>query len=225
MDVRTIKSGSGETTVLNTDEGRKRYATKGEALGIGIPALALGGLAFLRQGGFGGLFGGGCNEGVAVANEITAKEAYTKECEDAVALTAAIYQGRITDLQEKFAIRQNDVDEKFQIYKSQVDGDFGLYKSGRDADDVLANRISRLECKVDVNSATLAEREKAREREKELEYALINCKIENTAKQSAFDLAWRTCRMIEGRIVLPNDTAVTGLPSQGCCPNLIAQTV
>lgn len=134
------------------------FASKGVAgagLGLGIAGTALGLLA-LSRGGF-GLFGNGCgNNGVpqnvnintdsinsgmpAYANGIIAPsafQAWEKSCDDAVALTSAIYQGRITELNEAREAREIDVNEKFQIWKSQVDGDFGLYKSSRDQFDAL----------------------------------------------------------------------------------------
>lgn len=51
-------------------EVNKDYASKGTALGVGIPALALGGLAFLNQafgGNWGGFGGFGCNQATALA--------------------------------------------------------------------------------------------------------------------------------------------------------------
>lgn len=219
MELKTIPNTGNDTVIIADDNHKKEYATKGHVNGLAIPALVTGGLALLRQGGLGNLLGGtgGANgNGVASANEITAKEAFVKEANDAIALTSAIYEGRITDLNEKFALRQNDVQEKFEIYKSQRDGFDTLYRDGRDADDGISARIAKLESKVSVNSATLAEREKARERERALEYALINCRIEESAKQGAFDLAMRTCRMMQGEVVLPNTTTVTGLSSTGC---------
>ncbi len=182
---------------------KTEYASKGGAYGIGIPALVLAGLAFARTGGLGGIFGGGVDGGVA-ANEITAKEAYMKECEDAVALTRSIYDTRITDLNEKFALRQNDVTEKFQ-----------LYKSTRDADDAINARISSLESQV------IADR-RVMEATKPLEYALIHNKIEEVATQARFDLAARTCRMIQGQVVLPETPTVTGFPSSTLCTQMMA---
>lgn len=219
MEVKEIPNNGG--TMIVSDEKKNNYATKGHVNGIAIPALAIAGYNLLRSGGLGnlgGAFGGSCSNGAAT-NEITAKEAYTKECEDAVALTSAIYQGRITNLQEMYAMRNTDVSEKFGLYKAQTDADFALYKGQRDANDKTNERISNIENIVSVNSATLAEREKAREREKALEYALIQAQMDANAKQADFNLAARTCRMIQGEVVLPNTPTVTGLASQpsACC--------
>lgn len=145
---------------------KKEYASKGvagTALGLGIAGTALG----LLNGGL-GLFG--LNPVVGSSNS-----SCNLTCEDKIELTSAIYQGRITELQERFGDRQVIDREMFGLYKSQVDADFGLYKSTRDsfdalnakhnADafalyknqrdsfDVLASRISALETKQAVDAA------------------------------------------------------------------------
>lgn len=107
----------------------KEYATKGKAntaLGFGIAGTALAAL----NGGF-NLFGNGNSKGC------------TLTCEDKVELTSAIFQGRITELQERFSDRQTLNQELF-----------GLYKNQRDSFDILANRIGRLETAEAVNTAT-----------------------------------------------------------------------
>lgn len=136
----------------------------------------------------------------------TAFEAWEKSCEDQVALTAAIYQGRITELNEAREAREIDINEKFNLYKSQVDSDFGLYKNQRDGFDVLAKRIGDLETKVAVSQAI-----------RPYQDALINCKIEKVADFGNFNLWKRTCRMIEGEVVLPNTPTVTGFQSANGC--------
>lgn len=137
----------------------------------------------------------------------TAFEAWEKSCEDQVALTAAIYQSRITELNEAREAREIDINEKFQLYKSQVDSDFGLYKNQRDGFDILAKRIGDLETQVAVSQAI-----------RPYQDALINCKIEKVADFGSFNLWKRTCRMIEGEVVLPNTPTVTGFQSaNGCC--------
>jgi hypothetical protein len=47
--------------------------------------------------------------------------------------------------------------------------------------------------------------------------ALINCKIDNVALVSDFNLARRTCRMIQGELVLPSTPTVTGYASYSSC--------
>lgn len=139
--------------VINKD-GTKEvytdYASKGvanTALGLGIAGTALG-LMSVAKNGF-NLFGGSSSsspENVNIntytsapgATVPTVFQTWEKESEDALALTKALYQGRITNIQEMQAARQIDIDEKFKIWKSQVDGDFGLYKSTRDAFDAMS---------------------------------------------------------------------------------------
>lgn len=136
-------------------EDKKEYASKGvagTALGLGIAGTAL----WLLNGGLGngGLFGHNC-DGVGsstyMQTEIDALSA--KECQDAIDLTRAIYDGRITQMNERFSDRQVINGEMFGLYKSQIDADFGLYKNQRDSFDVLANRISKLETAEAVNQA------------------------------------------------------------------------
>ena len=136
----------------------------------------------------------------------TAFEAWEKSCEDQVALTSAIYQGRITQMNEAREAREIDINEKFNLYKSQVDADFGLYKNQRDGFDVLANRIGALETQVAVSQAV-----------RPYQDALINCKIDKVADFGNFNLWKRTCRMIEGEVVLPNTPTVTGFQSANGC--------
>ena len=149
-----------------------------------------------------GAYYGGC-DGV---NSPSAFQAWEKSCDDAIELTRAFYNGRITELNEAREAREIDINEKFQIWKSQVDADFGLYKSTRDGFDALAARIGELETKVAVGAAI-----------RPYQDALINCKIDKVADHAAFDLYRRTCRMIEGDVVLPSTPTVTGFQSARRC--------
>lgn len=122
---------------------KKEYASKGvagTALGLGIAGTAL---ALMNGNGL-NLFGLGGNG---------TKNGCTLTCQDKIDLTSAIYQGRITELNERFADRQTINQEMFGIYKSQIDADFGLYKGYRDSFDALASRISALETKQAVDAA------------------------------------------------------------------------
>lgn len=126
----------------------RRYATKGVAgtgLGLGIAGTALGLLA-LSKGNRGlGLFGNGTPENVNINANMggmsgtapTAFQSWEKGCEDALALTNAMWGLKVSTMDNARAAREVDINEKFQIWKSQVDGDFGLYKSTRDGFDVL----------------------------------------------------------------------------------------
>lgn len=188
--------------VYRDGEHKDKYAKKGvanTALGLSIGALG-----WLLLGG--GNFLGGANNNACVNNGPTAFQAWTKECEDNVALTSAIYQGRITQMNERFDDRQTINQEMFGLYKSQIDGDFSLYKGQRDGFDVLANKISELEKQVAVGNAIRPYQDK-----------LIMCEIADSRKDARYDLDRRTCRMITGELVLPSTPTVTGFPSYNTC--------
>lgn len=154
----------------------------------------------------------GCRNGngtVVVENGYhapSAFQAWSKGCEDAIELTKAFYDARITQLGEARTAREIDVSEKFGIYKNQIDADFGLYKEMRDRDDAILARLGNLETQVAVSSAV-----------RPYQDALINCKIDKVADWGAFNLATRTCRMIQGEVVLPSTPTVTGFQSASLC--------
>ena len=155
--------------------------------------------------------GCGHNRGgtLVVSDGVTSPSAFqtwAKSCEDAIELTKAFYDARITQLGEARNAREIDIAEKFGLYKGQVDADFGLYKEIRDRDDAILARLSNLETQVAVSSAI-----------RPYQDALINCKIDKVADWGAFNLARRTCKMIEGEVVLPNTPTVTGFQSAGNC--------
>lgn len=83
---------------------------------------------------------------------------------------------------------------------------FGLYKSERDDKDALTEKINKLQSKVDVMAAI-----------RPYQDALINAKIDQNALMSDYNLSRRTCRMIEGELVLPNDPTVTGFKGVDGC--------
>lgn len=166
-----------------------------------------------RRNGCGDWNHGGCGCGDGYGGP-SAFESWAKGCDDAVALTQAFYRGQIREMEAARTAREVDVNEKFQIWKSQVDADFGLYKEQRDNFDLLAKRIGDLETKVAVGEAILP-----------YQHALINCKIDRNAEQAQFDLFRRTCRMIEGDVVLPNTPTVTGfLSASRYCRQAAAST-
>lgn len=155
---------------------------------------------------------GHCHNGggtVLVADGVSSPssfQAWEKSCADAVELTKAFYDSRITQLGEARAAREIDIAEKFNLYKGQIDADFGLYKEMRDRDDAILARIGNLETQVAVGAAI-----------RPYQDALINCKIDKVADWGAFNLARRTCRMIQGEVVLPNTPTVTGFQSASNC--------
>ena len=142
----------------------KEYASKGQGTAgvtLGTIGTVLGGYSLLRNGL--GLFGNsryGMPENVNInttggltGTNPTAFQAWEKSCDDAIALTNAMWSQKVNTLERAASAREVDVSEKFGLWKSQVDADFGLYKSTRDNFDVLAQRISNLETKQAVSEA------------------------------------------------------------------------
>ena len=120
------------------------------------------------------------------------------------------------------AAREVDVNEKFGLYisnrnnidsvQNRINSElFSLYKYTRDKDDETNARIANLESQVAVNTAVRPYQDQ-----------LLICKINEVAKDAAYNLARRTCRMVEGVNVLPLTPEVTGVYSQNCCTRIPA---
>lgn len=151
------------------------------------------------QGGLGGgLFGNRMGAAGAVAAGVEKED----KCELINGMWSLAYQGQ----NARFNDRQVINSEMFGLYKSQVDADFGLYKSTRDGFDITNARISDLETKVAVLTAT-----------RPYQDALIQSDIRRVAEHADFNLFRRTCRMITGELVLPNEPTVTGYLSYNPC--------
>lgn len=209
------------------DDHKKEYASKGvanTALGLGIAGLAValgnGGL-FGRGGLFGGLgWGNGvtAGEGAAIAsNAVNEKWLERKECADYLAITEKYYQGQLAQQEERFNDRQTIDKEFFDLYSAMRNGfdsitakhnedSFNLYKYSRDSKDELMNEIGALRTELAVIKAV-----------RPYQDALIQCDIRRTAEHANFNLWQRTCRMIQGELVLPNNPTVTGYPSYNPC--------
>ena len=190
----------------------KEYATKGKAnaaLSLGIIGTTLSGLMALNNGGgiLGGLLGGNRMQG-AIDGALAHGELYNerKEQADYVEITKQYYEGQLANQAKMnsdfFSLYKMNVDSSFGLYKQHVDDSFSLYKGQRDDKDELIAKINDVERKVDVMSAI-----------RPYQDALINCKIDNVALVADFNLARRTCRMIQGELVLPSTPTVTGYPS------------
>lgn len=205
-----------------------KYASKGvagTALGLGIAGTAL----WLLNGGLGGggLFGRGlgvAGNGVAaglaageVMNNRDTQYVERKQCADFVQMVNDMWQHSYNQQNQRFADRQTINDEMFGIYKSTRDGfdaimnkqnvdAFNLYKYSRDSKDELSGQINALATEIAVLKATRPYQDK-----------LIQCDIRRVAEHSDFNLYRRTCRMIEGEVVLPSTPTVTGYPSTTCC--------
>lgn len=200
-------------------ETHKEFASESKAnaaLTTGIIGTALGGILSVKEGLFNGIFGGSKSD-----DSVPHGERYNerKEQEDYLALTKQYYEGIIAnrdDVNKKFFdLYKMNVDTSFGLYKNHVDDSFALYKGQRDSKDDLIAKINEVDKKVDMMAAV-----------RPYQDALINCKIDNVALVSDFNLARRTCRMIQGELVLPSTPTVTGYASYSpcACPQPTATT-
>lgn len=203
------------------DEHKYASNAKGNAgLTLGIIGTALGGLATL--GGAGALLGKG------VTTNGTMSDVERRESNDKLELTKEMYENKISSTRELtnafFDAYKRDIDNSFMLYKNQrdmfdvvnkeqhdnydalnqkiIDTSFGLYKNQRDEKDVLNEKIGALQAKIDVMSAV-----------RPYQDALINARIDKNALISDFNLYRRTCKMIEGQLVLPSTPVVSGYGS------------
>ena len=175
------------------------------ALTTGIIGTSLSGLLTLGALGIGsGIFGG---NKAPNCSGVPHGELYNerKETADYIELTKQYYEGQMAT--------NSKIDKNFfDVYKMNVDTSFALYKGQRDTKDELVAKIDKLERQVDVMSAV-----------RPYQDALINAKIDNVAMVGDFNLARRTCRMIQGELVLPSTPTVTGYASYSPCNPIPAQ--
>jgi hypothetical protein len=194
-----------------------KYASKAKGnagLTLGIIGTSLAGLMALGGGGIGNLLGTGKPECPGVPHGELYNE--RKETQDFIALTKEYYEGQIATNNKIdknfFDLYKMNVDTSFGLFKNHVDDSFKLYKGQRDQADAIFAKIADVEKKVDVMAAI-----------RPYQDALINCKIDNVAQVSDFNLARRTCRMITGELVLPSTPTVTGYASYNPCNPVPAQ--
>jgi hypothetical protein len=190
------------------------------ALTTGIIGTSLSGLLTLGALGLGtGMFGrqrGGCGDPCVPHGDLYNER---KETQDYIELTKQFYEDKISTQKQIdknfFDLYKMNVDTSWGLYKNHVDDSFALYKGQRDQKDELMAKISDVEHKVDVMAAI-----------RPYQDALINAKIDNVAMVADFNLARRTCRMIQGELVLPSTPTVTGFASySGCnCPPVSGAT-
>lgn len=170
----------------------------------------------------------GSNAGGCVAP--TSFEAWEKGCEDALSLTNAMWGLKVGSMQAISNSREIDVAEKFNLYKTMVDADFGLYKNNRDNIDSVNNRINS-----ELFSLYKYTRDKDDETRKELcdlkakvaiseavrpyQDKLIQCEIEKAFTAGINYTDRKTCKMVEGVVVLPNEPTITGYGSYCCFRN------
>ena len=216
------ENGKGYVEVNEHAHESKEYASKslaGTALGLGIGGLALSllgngcGNNILNRLGF----GCGCGNIDAAAQIADNQYVERKECADYLAITEKYYQGQLANQVARFADRQTLNKEFFDSYAFTRNGfdaittkhnedAFNLYKAGRDNKDALSAEIGELKTELAVLKAT-----------RPYQDALIQCDICRVAEHADFNLWCRTCRMIQGEVVLPNTPTVTGYPSYNPC--------
>jgi hypothetical protein len=199
----------------------KQYASNAKAnagLTTGIIGTSLAGLLTLGamgngQGLLGGLLGG-CNHPQIPTGDLYNER---KETADYIELTKQFYEGQIATQKQIdknfFDVYKMNVDTSWGLYKNHVDDSFALYKGQRDQKDELIAKIDAVDKKVDIMAAI-----------RPYQDALINCKIDNVAQVADFNLARRTCRMLQGELVLPSTPTVTGYPSYSPCNPVAAST-
>lgn len=184
-------------------ENGTRWATNAKANGglvTGIIGTSLAGILALKSGLFNGFLGGGTPP-TPDTSSLPFGSLYNerKETQDYIDLTKKYYEGQM-------ATREDINGKFFGLYKQHVDDSFALYKGQRDSKDDLLAKIGEVEKKVDVMAAV-----------RPYQDALINAKIDNVALISDFNLARRTCKMIQGEVVLPSTPTVTGYASYSPC--------
>ena len=205
------------------DEGHRGGNVRGRAdagLALGIVGTVLGGAALLGRGGIGSILGGGGGNAPVVVNNggCSALSAYSKECEDVLALTNTIYGLKIGTLEDAKAAREIDVNEKFGLYVNTRDNIdsvnnrinnelFSLYKYTRDKDDETNAKLSELASAVAVSAAIRPYQDK-----------LIQCEIDKVYNY----VDRKTCRMISGRLVLPSTPTITGYSADCQCEAVTA---
>lgn len=130
----------------------------------------------------------------------TAEEAFIERevCKNYIDTTKQYYEGQIENIKELH-------DAFYRLDKQDTNNSFALYKNQRDIKDDLSNAIAAVNTKVDMMAAV-----------RPYQDALINAKIDNVAQTADFNLFKRTCRMLQGELVLP-DTSISGFPSFSCC--------
>lgn len=198
-------------------------------LTLGIIGTALGAWALFGNRRSTGVFGTGAGlmgdgstninvvgAGMGSASAPTAFQAWSKSCEDTLALQGGLYQWALTQQNQRFQDRQVIDGEMFGLYKSQIDADFLLYKGNRDNYDSLKAEISELKTQVAVSAAIRPYQDK-----------LIQCEIERAFTAGINYVDKKTCNVIYGVTCLPNEPTTTGLVGRnanGCLPCGFTQT-
>jgi len=189
---------------------------------LGIIGTVLGGAALARQGGIGGILGGGAAPSTSSVTYNTSpavcpSSLLVKECDDVLAITKGYYDLALSGMARAAQAREVDVAEKFGLFinnRNSIDAlsertnaaFFDLYKYTRDKDDETSDKIAALEAQVAVSNAVRPYQDK-----------LIQCEIEKNFTWLKNYVDRKTCKMIEGVTTLPLTPEVTGVLSQTCC--------
>lgn len=218
-----------ETKIIHGDDYGGGGNTRGKAnagLALGIIGTVLGGAALARQGGIGGILGGGGGTSSVTYNTGSpascAGNLLVKECDDVLAITKGYYDLAISGMRQAAQAREVDVAEKFGLFinnRNSIDAlsdktnaaFFDLYKYTRDKDDETSDKISALESQVAVNAAIRPYQDK-----------LIQCEIEKSFAWLKNYVDSNLCNVIRGVNVLPLTPEVTGVYSQTCCNRFLA---
>ena len=216
--VSTARIDKGAEVLKETGQILRIYLKK--IVTLGIIGTALAGLGMVGGNGIlGNVLGNksnncnnncGCMNGsdmTAQANSMTPESLYLerKECQNYLDITRQYYEGRLQN-------KEDLTNAFFDVYKTNNENSFALYKYTRDSNDILGAKIAEVDRKVDIMAAI-----------RPYQDALIDCKINTNALISDYALSKRTCRMIEGQLVLPSTPTITGYGSYSGC-NCPAQT-
>lgn len=200
-----IINHEGTPSVVQSSEHIPSNGKTNAALTLGIIGTALSGVMALGGiGSLAGVFngnsskcGGGNNGYVTLSNE----EMYLERKQNAEynMITKEMCDNKLANFREL-------TEAFFESYKRDVDNSFMLYKYSRDNKDELGQKIAEVDKKVDMMAAI-----------RPYQDALIDSKINQNALIADFNLAHRTCKMIEGQLVLPTEPVVTGYGSYHSC--------
>ena len=145
-----------------------------------------------------------------------------------MALTNTLWGQKVNTLELLAAQRNTDIAEKFGLYQSQITADFGLYKDNRDNIDRVNNRLNdelfsqykytrdkddEIKAELSALKAEVAKNSAIRPYQDEL----IMCKIKEAFGNAINYTDKKTCRSIQGQLVLPNTPVVTGYAGYSCC--------
>lgn len=180
----------------------KKYASNSKgnsALTLGIIGTALGAMSAVGSG-F-SLFGGCPSKRDTCNGTTTGESAEALHLERMIhanydIITNREYENKLSNIREL-------ADAFYKLDKQDTDNSFKLYQYSRDSKDELNDKIAKLQSKVDVMAAV-----------RPYQDALIDMRIHNAEQQADINLFKRTCKMIEGTLVLP-DSSISGFPTYG----------